>query len=130
MSSRNRTKYTRLRETVEFQDPISRKRAQKKPSKDDYYDDQFDDVTPIKTPKKSIALAIFLFALGTVLLVLGSLMVGGVIGAGVIGDKGAPLLVVGAICFLPGAYNVRTAYYSWKGYKGFSYADMAGYSDD
>lgn len=127
--SRSKAKYSRLKETVNFEGSGSGQRTRKKLSEDEYYDDQFDDDTPIKAPKKSIALASFLFLMGTFLLVLGSLMVAGVIGGDVIGDKGAPLLVLGAICFLPGFYNVRIAYYSWKGYRGYSYADMAGYSD-
>lgn len=122
MSSRSRVKYGRLK-------PASK--SAKRRSEDDYYDDQFDDEdsAPVKPPLKSIALATVLFLLGSGLLTIGSLMLAGVIGDNE-GGKATPLLVIGVICFLPGFYNVRTAYYAWRGGRGFSYADIPTYAED
>ncbi len=111
-------KYTRLKDTVDVHS-----------SRDDFQDEQFEDNnTPAKPPVKSIALALFLFVLGSVMLVLGSLLQAGVIGEG-LGDRAVPLLVLGSICFIPGAYIVRVAYYAWKGNYGFSYRDIPGYDE-
>jgi len=118
----SKVKYTRLRATADFQ---SRRKG-----RDEFEDEQFKDHVTIRPPVKSIALAIFLFSLGTLLLVLGSLMVAGVIGDHHESGRATPLLVAGAICFIPGLYQVRIAYFAWKGYHGFSYADIVGYDDD
>ena len=74
-------------------------------SRDDYYDDQFEDSAPAKPPVKFIALAVILFLVGSSLLTIGSLIFSGMIGGGE-GGKASPLLVIGAVCFVPG----RTAY--------------------
>lgn len=75
-------------------------------------------------------LAVFLLVLGAVLLVLGSLLLAGVVGKEGTGGKAAPLIVIGAICFIPGLYNVRLAYYSWKGYHGYSYSDIPNFDEE
>ena len=36
-------------------------------------------------------------------------------------DRTWPVLLLGAIMFIPGIYHVRIAYYAYKGYDGFSY---------
>lgn len=124
MSSRNRIKYTKLRQDVDAPKKTTRR------SKDDYYDDQFDDTNaPAKPPIKSIVLAFVLFLLGSGLLIVGSLVVSGVIGNSE-GGAATPILIIGAVCFIPGFYNVRIAYYAWKGGRGFSYADIPSYADD
>lgn len=95
-----------------------------------YDDEQFEDVVPIKAPIKSIIIAIVLFVLGTIMLTLGSLMLAGVINQGQGSFRASPLMVIGAIIFIPGAYNVRTAYLAWRGYPGYSFADIAGFGED
>lgn len=102
---------------------------EKKRSKDDYYDDQFEDEVPIKPPVKSICIAIILFLLGIVMLTLGLLMLVGIISPVGGSFRAAPLMVIGSMIIIPGAYNVRTAYYAWKGYEGYSYADIAGFGE-
>ena len=111
-------KYTRLRPTVNYRG-----------DRDKYHDDQFEDpdTARLKPPLKSIALAVFLFVAGSVMLVLGSLMLAGIIGH--YGGRAVPLLIVGTICFIPGFYNVRIAYLAWKGYHGYSFDDIPSYSD-
>lgn len=96
----------------------------------DYYDDQFEDTAPAKIPVKSICVAIILFVVGTIMLTIGSLMLTGVLDQGSGSFRAAPLLVIGSIIFIPGAYNVRTAYYAWKGYHGYHFEDIAGFGED
>lgn len=137
-SIKSRVKYTKLKETVDLEEKTkngttpNRVKFQKSKelSDDDYYDDQFEDSVPIRPPIKSISIAIILFVLGTLMLTLGSLMLAGVIDQGGGSFRAAPLMVIGSMIFIPGAYNVRTAYYAWKGYRGFSYADIAGFGED
>ena len=130
---KSRVKYSKLRETVndsEERNGADNNLIKSKKSSDGYYDDQFEDATPIKPPIKSICIAVILFVLGTIMLTVGSLMLAGVIKQGGGSFRAAPLMVIGSIIFIPGAYNVRTAYYAWKGYRGFSYSDIAGFGED
>ena len=124
MSSRGKVNYKRLRD-VQARGKNTKHRSRR----DDYDDDQFEDSVSVKPPVRSIALAVILFLVGSGLLTIGSLMLAGVIGDGE-GGKASPLLVIGAVCFVPGFYNVRTAYYAWKGGRGFSYADIPSYHGD
>lgn len=143
---RNRVKYSKLQETAEAElvekeegDKCSNTEIQVKnpkrvalpKDKDYYHDEQFEDTVPVKAPVKSITIAIVLFVLGTIMLTVGSLMLAGVIrqGAGSI-SRATPLMVIGSIIFIPGAYNVRTVYYAWRGYRGYSYSDIAGFGED
>ena len=109
MAASSGARYTRLRTTASAQD------------EGDYRDEQFYEPPP-KPPVKSIVLAIFLFLIGSVLLTLGGLMAAGVLGETEQGST--PILILGGITFLPGFYHVRIAYYAWKGYAGYSFADI------
>jgi len=152
-AARSRVKYSKLKDDDDEQDSEEfstekvavKKTSQKKEKpktklgrwavslpKDerDYDDEQFEDLVPIKAPLKSIVIAVVLFVLGSIMLTLGSLMLAGVIGQRQGSFRATPLMVIGAIIFIPGAYNVRTAYYAWRGHPGFSYADIAGFGED
>ena len=109
MAATSRVRYTRL--------PPSGST----PKDSDYRDEQFYEPPP-KPPVKSILLAIFLFLVGSVLLTLGGLMAAGILGETEQGST--PILILGVITFLPGFYHVRIAYYAWKGYAGYSFADI------
>lgn len=39
-------------------------------------------------------------------------------------DSRWPVLVLGALMFIPGAYHVRIAYYAYKKYPGYTYDDI------
>lgn len=130
-TAKSRVKYTKLKQTVDLNEDRSKVVAKaKRKSENDYYDDQFEDTTPIRAPIKSITVAIILFFVGSIMLTFGSLMLAGVIKQGGGSFRAMPLMVIGSIIFIPGAYNVRTAYYAWRGYRGFSYADIAGFGED
>ncbi|XP_054800599.1 uncharacterized protein LOC129304817 isoform X1 [Prosopis cineraria] len=103
------------------------------------FDPRFD-FTPRaldRVPWKSIALALFLLLLGTTLLVISFFVFTGHMG----GERSQAygLLVLGILSFLPelipkylilvshGFYETRTAYYAWRGAKGYSFAAIPAY---
>lgn len=91
------------------------------------YDPRFD-YTPKcldKVPWKSILLALFLLFLGTLLLFLSFFILTGHMG----GEKSQAygLLGLGILTFLPGFYETRIAYYSWRGADGYRFAAIPDY---
>uniref|UniRef100_A0A2P2J6S2 Uncharacterized protein n=1 Tax=Rhizophora mucronata TaxID=61149 RepID=A0A2P2J6S2_RHIMU len=91
------------------------------------YDPRFD-YTPgafDRIPWRSIALAIFLLFLGLSLLFLSYFIFTGHMG----GDKSQAygLLALGIISFLPGFYETRIAYYSWRGAQGYRFSSIPDY---
>lgn len=114
-TSRSRAHYSRLV-------PITRDNDEA-----DYRDEQFTEPEP-KIPVKSIVLAVVLFLIGSVMLTLAGLLLGGIFGD--VPDVSAtPLLIIGLITFVPGFYHVRIAYYAFRGYNGYSYFDIPHYDD-
>lgn len=89
---------------------------------DGYIDLQFQK-PGIKIPWKAILLAACLFSVGSGLIILGALLLSGYIDAKY-SDRTWPVLILGIIMFIPGAYHVRIAYYAFKGYKGYSFDDI------
>ncbi|THU54212.1 hypothetical protein C4D60_Mb10t22670 [Musa balbisiana] len=75
-----------------------------------------------RVPWKSIALAIFLLALGTLLLILSFFIFTGHME----GEQSQAygLLMLGILAFLPGFYETRIAYYSWKGAPGYRFSSI------
>lgn len=75
-----------------------------------------------RPPVKEIALAISLLAFGVIGIMVGFFMMFNKVG----GDRGHGLFfaILGAVLFLPGFYYTRIAYYAYKGYKGFSFANI------
>lgn len=84
---------------------------------------------PRKAPVKSIALAVFLFIIGTVLLIIGSLLVAGVVIPDEYADRTIPVLILGAIAFLPGSYHTYIAWAAYKNYHGYSYDAIPSFDD-
>lgn len=78
-----------------------------------------------KIPWKSIVLAVFLLFFGCILLILSLLVFMGHMG----GDKSQAygLLGLGTLTFLPGFYETRIAYYSWRGAQGYRFAAIPSY---
>ncbi|OAY51827.1 transmembrane protein 230 [Manihot esculenta] len=75
-----------------------------------------------RPPIKEIALAVSLLVFGLVGIVLGLFMASNRIG----GDRAHGLFfaILGVVLFIPGFYYTRIAYYAYKGYKGFSFANI------
>ncbi|KAL9239550.1 hypothetical protein vseg_013860 [Gypsophila vaccaria] len=91
------------------------------------YDPRFD-YTPKcfdKVPWKSILLAMFLLSLGSFLLFLSIFILTGHMG----GEQSQAygLFALGIITFLPGFYETRIAYYSWRGAAGYRFAAIPAY---
>ncbi|KAG7274528.1 hypothetical protein CRUP_023905 [Coryphaenoides rupestris] len=84
------------------------------PSHDDGYTDLQFKRSPPKVPYKAIALATFLFLIGSLL---------------IHSDRTVPVLIIGILVFLPGFYHLRIAYYASKGYRGYSYDDIPDFDD-
>ncbi|XP_057488380.1 uncharacterized protein LOC130774373 [Actinidia eriantha] len=94
---------------------------------DSDYDARFD-YTPKsfdKVPWRSIALALFLFALGCMLLFLSYFIFTGHMGGEQ--SQAYALLGLGILAFLPGFYETRIAYYSWRGAEGYRFASIPDY---
>ncbi|XP_023653080.1 transmembrane protein 230-like [Paramormyrops kingsleyae] len=89
---------------------------------DGYIDLQFKK-TPPKVPYKAIALAAFLFLIGSLLIVIGALLLAGYIEV-TRPQRTVPVLIVGVLVFLPGFYHLRIACYASKGYRGYSFDDI------
>lgn len=94
-------------------------------SDDGFIDLQFEKPPP-KVPFKAIGLATLLFLAGSILIIIGALLLTGYIDAQY-SDRTWPVLILGGLMFIPGSYHVRIAYYAWKGYAGYSYEDIPEY---
>uniref|UniRef100_G3Q2B3 Transmembrane protein 230 n=1 Tax=Gasterosteus aculeatus aculeatus TaxID=481459 RepID=G3Q2B3_GASAC len=94
---------------------------------DGYIDLQFKKSAP-KVPYKAIALAIFLFVIGSSLIIFGALLLSGTIKVEH-PDRTIPVIIIGVLVFLPGFYHLRIAYYAAKGYRGYSYDDIPDFGD-
>ncbi|XP_031777744.1 uncharacterized protein LOC100114926 isoform X2 [Nasonia vitripennis] len=79
-----------------------------------FVDSQFVS-PPIKIPWKAITLATLLFVGGTVMLVTGSL---------IYSDRMWPIIILGALMFIPGAYHVRVAVQAYRKVPGYSFDDI------
>ncbi|KYB29397.1 transmembrane protein 230 isoform X1 [Tribolium castaneum] len=87
-----------------------------------FIDAQF--ITPAqKVPWKAICLATMLLVVGTFLLIFGSLVVSGHIILNY-SDRMWPMIILGLLMFIPGAYHVRIAYYAYKQVPGYSFDDI------
>ena len=114
-SNRSRVRYSKLHSSS----PVAfiQEKHDDVYSEDLYYTEKNE-----KLPLKSIIIAILLFLIGSFLLTIGGLMIGGIIGHS--SEGAVPLLVLGGITFLPGFYHLRLAFYAWKGYLGYSFSDI------
>ncbi|XP_023659043.1 transmembrane protein 230-like isoform X1 [Paramormyrops kingsleyae] len=106
----------------------SKVRYSKLPDSDDGYIDLQFKKTPPKVPYKAIALATVLFLIGSLLIVIGALLLAGYIEV-THPDRTVPVLIIGILVFLPGFYHLRIAYYASRGYRGYSYEDIPDFDD-
>lgn len=87
-----------------------------------FTDAQFAE-PPTVVPWKSVALAASLCLAGTVLLVLGVMVVSGSIDVKY-SDRMWPMIILGILMFIPGAYHIRIAYYAYRKVPGYSFDDI------
>ncbi|XP_005991946.1 transmembrane protein 230 [Latimeria chalumnae] len=107
--------------------PSSKVKYSKLADSDDGYIDLQFKKSPPKVPYKAIALATILFLIGTLLIVIGALLLTGYINGA--SDKTWPVMIIGILVFVPGFYHLRIAYYASKGYRGYSYDDIPDFDD-
>lgn len=93
------------------------------PTNDQGFTDAQFLVPAQQIPWKAIILAALLLVVGTSLLVFGSMTMTGHIKTSY-ADKVWPMVILGALMFIPGAYHVRIAYYAYKKVPGFSFDDI------
>ncbi|XP_064465916.1 transmembrane protein 230-like isoform X2 [Ornithodoros turicata] len=89
---------------------------------DGFIDSQFQK-TISRIPWKAIALATFLFVVGSLLIIIASLILSGFFDEKYY-ESIWPLLILGSLMFIPGAYHVRIAYYAFKNYPGYTFDDI------
>lgn len=116
------------RNIVSNEFPHSNVRYSRLSSDDDGYIDLQFKKDPPKIPYKAIALATVLFLIGSLLIIIGSLLLAGYFGV-THTDRTVPVLIIGILVFLPGFYHLRIAYYASKGYRGYSYEDIPDFDD-
>ncbi|KAL9427278.1 hypothetical protein AB3S75_029466 [Citrus x aurantiifolia] len=118
MASRRNVQYSRL--STDDDDEYDGSRSRRYDPRFDYSPKAFD-----KIPWRSIALALFLLCLGLLLLFLSLFIFTGHMGGETAQAFG--LLVLGILAFLPGFYETRIAYYSWRGAEGYRFASIPDY---
>jgi hypothetical protein len=84
-------------------------------------------------PVKAILLALLLFVVGSVLLIVGSCVLTGVIDARHYWPESSwqamsiSFIVLGSITFLPGAYMTRIAYCAYHNREGYSFSQIPAF---
>jgi len=110
----------RLRQT-------SKKAAVSNGDHDDFLAGQYSKPSHLpaaEIPWKPIGLAFALFVVGGILLAAGCLIHTGHVDQGVYGDRLWPLIFLGLLMFIPGAYHVHIAVNAFLGKPGYSYDDI------
>jgi hypothetical protein len=80
---------------------------------------------PKEVPWKSIVLALFLLAFGTLFLILAHFLYSEHMEGEM--EQVYGFLILGVLLFLPGFYETRIAYYSWRGAKGYRFSQIPAY---
>ncbi|XP_075913629.1 transmembrane protein 230 isoform X8 [Petromyzon marinus] len=106
----------------------SKVKYSKLPDSDDGYIDLQFKRPPPRVPYRAIALAAALFLIGSLLIIIGSLLLTGYIDTKY-ADRTWPVLTVGVLVFLPGVYHLRIAILAYRGTAGYSYDDIPDFSD-
>jgi len=79
-------------------------------------------------PWTAICYATILFVIGTVLLLCGCLIHVGHVDNEKYGDRLWPLIIIGALMFIPGSYHVFIAIQTFRGIRGYEFEDFPDFS--
>ncbi|XP_055824667.1 uncharacterized protein LOC129893201 [Solanum dulcamara] len=118
MASRRNINYSRL--AVDEDDDYYGNSGKRADPRFDYSPKSLDRI-----PWKSIALALFLLFLGCLLLLLSYFILSGHMEGE--SSQAYGLLGLGFLTFLPGFYETRIAYYSWRGAQGYRFTAIPDY---
>lgn len=118
--------HSRLHHRVRSTNSLASTYSSSAASDDGFTDEQFllHSSSSKKIPYKAIGLAALLFFLGTVMCIIGGLLLSGIYIDQRYNDRTWPVLCLGLIMFIPGSYHIRIAYYAWKRVPGFQYSDI------
>ncbi|CAG2116595.1 unnamed protein product, partial [Medioppia subpectinata] len=78
----------------------------------------------IRIPWRAICLALFLFIVGSVVIVISILILFGYIVNIQPNDGLLVLAFLGFVMFIPGFYHIRIAYYAYYRYDGYNFEDI------
>jgi len=109
-------------EKNQFYDSSGRSaRYRESPSSDSEY-------APVRIPWRGIILAVVLLFVGTIFISVSALILSGVMRFENL-DNIAPygVMIIGILCFIPGAYHVRLAYCAYRGYDGYYFEDIPNF---
>merc|ERR1711916_248982 len=96
---------------------------------DKYIPEQFREL-PERTPWRAIALAIFLFVVGSILLILGCLFFTGHIPpVKESDDRWLAMIIIGSLMFIPGAFHTFIAVQAYRQVPGYRLSDIPHYDD-
>jgi len=100
-----------------------RRKTRNSRDRDAFVPEQFE-LKKRSIPWKAISYAVILFVVGTALLVAGSLIHIGHVDNEKYGDRLWPLMIFGALMFIPGSYHVYLAVNAFLGTPGYSFDDI------
>ncbi|XP_040564157.1 transmembrane protein 230 [Lepeophtheirus salmonis] len=98
------------------------RRKPKTRSTDDFVPEQYQYVLKESIPWKSIGFATFLFLVGGLCIVSGSLIQFRTLEED---DRIWPLIIIGCLMFIPGSYHVYIAFRALIGSPGYNFDDYA-----
>jgi len=111
------------KETPKFSEFLRHRRKNRKRRDDAFLPEQFE-MKKRPVPWKAIGYAIGMFVIGTALLIAGSLIHIGHVDNEKYGDRLWPLIIFGALMFIPGSYHVVLAVNVFLGRPGYSFDDI------
>ena len=78
----------------------------------------------VKIPWRAVSYAVILFLGGSTLLIIGSLIITGHIDSEKHGERFWPLVLLGALMFIPGSYHTFYAYKAFTGDPAWTFDDF------
>ena len=120
-TTRKRASKQHITQPEEDTAPLLNRQPARMGDKEEEYHYSWDKTKQI--PLRAILLALFLFFIGTVLIVIGALIITKTI---VLDheNRGVPFMILGLLCFIPGSYYTFVVYQVANGNPKYSYNDF------